>query len=120
VFAALARPTGPDRARRARHRGGWQIEAPQHALEALPAAAPAAGVGEAQQGSGGAGMKGAAPRSRRGLAIRADLPYDLSVPLRFIAPCLPSPAEKPPSGPAWLHEIKHDGFRMMARRDAAG
>jgi ATP-dependent DNA ligase len=39
---------------------------------------------------------------------------------RFIEPCLPSRAEKPPSGPGWLHEIKHDGFRMMARRDAAG
>ena len=23
-------------------------------------------------------------------------------------------------GPGWLHEIKHDGFRIMARRDGAG
>ncbi len=38
----------------------------------------------------------------------------------FIEPCLPSPAKRPPSGPDWLHEIKHDGFRIMARRDAAG
>src|SRR6185295_5627438 len=37
----------------------------------------------------------------------------------FIPPCLPTPAQKPPSGPTWLHEIKHDGFRMMIRRDAA-
>ncbi len=37
-----------------------------------------------------------------------------------IAPCLPSPAKRPPTGPNWLHEIKHDGFRIMARRDAAG
>jgi bifunctional non-homologous end joining protein LigD len=22
--------------------------------------------------------------------------------------------------PGWLHEIKHDGFRIMARRDGAG
>ena len=22
-----------------------------------------------------------------------------------------------PAGPGWLHEIKHDGFRIMARRD---
>ncbi len=35
-------------------------------------------------------------------------------------PCLPSPAQSPPSGPNWLHEIKHDGFRIMARRDSAG
>jgi bifunctional non-homologous end joining protein LigD len=37
-----------------------------------------------------------------------------------IEPCLPSPAERPPSGDCWLHEIKHDGFRVMARRDGAG
>ena len=36
-----------------------------------------------------------------------------------IEPCLPSPAKPPPSGPGWLHEIKHDGFRLIARRDAA-
>jgi bifunctional non-homologous end joining protein LigD len=39
---------------------------------------------------------------------------------RFIAPCLPSPAERPPVSPGWLHEIKHDGYRLMARCDAAG
>jgi ATP-dependent DNA ligase len=38
----------------------------------------------------------------------------------FIEPCLPSPAKTPPPGPDWLHEIKHDGFRILARRDAAG
>src|SRR5579864_9381728 len=40
--------------------------------------------------------------------------------LGIIEPCLPSPAKVPPSGPGWLHEIKHDGFRIMARRDSAG
>jgi bifunctional non-homologous end joining protein LigD len=40
--------------------------------------------------------------------------------LGIIEPCLPSPADRPPSGPGWLHEIKHDGFRIMARRDTAG
>src|SRR4051812_39183696 len=38
----------------------------------------------------------------------------------FIEPCLPSPADKPPSGANWIHEIKHDGFRLMARRDPVG
>src|SRR5215471_14558384 len=33
--------------------------------------------------------------------------------LGIIEPCLPSPAKAPPSGPGWLHEIKHDGFRIM-------
>jgi bifunctional non-homologous end joining protein LigD len=40
--------------------------------------------------------------------------------LGIIEPCLPSPAKAPPSGPGWLHEIKHDGFRILARRDSAG
>ena len=35
----------------------------------------------------------------------------------FIEPCLPRRADKPPAGPDWIHEIKHDGFRIMARRD---
>ena len=39
--------------------------------------------------------------------------------LEIIEPCLPSPAKAPPSGPGWIHEIKHDGFRIMARRDDA-
>jgi bifunctional non-homologous end joining protein LigD len=40
--------------------------------------------------------------------------------LGIIEPCLPSPAKAPPSGSGWLHEIKHDGFRILARRDGAG
>src|SRR6516164_9271979 len=39
--------------------------------------------------------------------------------LWIIEPCLPSPAKAPPSGPGWIHEIKHDGFRILARRDGA-
>jgi bifunctional non-homologous end joining protein LigD len=38
----------------------------------------------------------------------------------FIEPCLPSSAKVPSSGPDWIHEIKHGGFRIMARRDAGG
>ena len=38
----------------------------------------------------------------------------------FIEPCLPSLAKSPPGGPDWLHEIKHDGFRIMAWRDGGG
>src|SRR6516225_6225243 len=41
-------------------------------------------------------------------------------PSKLIESCLPSPAKVPPSGPGWLHEIKHDGFRILARRDTAG
>jgi bifunctional non-homologous end joining protein LigD len=39
--------------------------------------------------------------------------------LGIIEPCLPSPAKAPPSGPGWIYEIKHDGFRILARRDSA-
>ena len=35
----------------------------------------------------------------------------------FVAPMLASPADKPPSGPKWVHEIKHDGYRIQARID---
>jgi hypothetical protein len=35
----------------------------------------------------------------------------------FIEPCLPSKVARPSSGPLWVHEIKHDGYRLMARRD---
>ncbi len=38
----------------------------------------------------------------------------------LIEPCLPKPAKAPPSGPGWIHEIKHDGFRIIARRDSLG
>jgi bifunctional non-homologous end joining protein LigD len=38
----------------------------------------------------------------------------------FIEPCLPSAVERPPSGSNWVHEIKHDGYRLMARRDSVG
>ena len=34
----------------------------------------------------------------------------------FVWPCLPVSAPKPPSGTDWLHEIKHDGFRVIARK----
>jgi bifunctional non-homologous end joining protein LigD len=35
-------------------------------------------------------------------------------------PCIPTQADRPPSGPGWLHEIKHDGFRLIAHREATG
>jgi len=36
-----------------------------------------------------------------------------------IEPCLARPAKEPPLGPGWIHEIKHAGFRIMARRDGS-
>jgi ATP-dependent DNA ligase len=40
-----------------------------------------------------------------------------TLPTGFIAPCLPTNAHTLPSGGLWLHEIKHDGFRIIARKD---
>ena len=40
-----------------------------------------------------------------------------TLPAGFIAPCLPTKTDKLPSGGLWLHEIKHDGFRIIARKN---
>jgi ATP-dependent DNA ligase len=34
----------------------------------------------------------------------------------LIDPCIPTRANKPPAGPKWIHEIKHDGYRLIARK----
>ncbi len=36
----------------------------------------------------------------------------------MIKPCQPTLSDKAPSGPQWLHEIKHDGYRMIARKSS--
>ena len=57
-------------------------------------------------------------RSRTGRATPArGAPMMLRRPSGFIQPCLPSRAVRLPSGPLWIHEIKHDGYRLMVRRD---
>jgi bifunctional non-homologous end joining protein LigD len=45
--------------------------------------------------------------------------YSAAMPLPrgFVPPCLPTRAPQPPSGDTWVHEIKHDGFRVIARKD---
>ena len=40
--------------------------------------------------------------------IPADSPF---------SPCIPTRALAPPTGERWVHEIKHDGFRLIARRE---
>jgi bifunctional non-homologous end joining protein LigD len=35
----------------------------------------------------------------------------------FVPPCIPTRAYKVPVGPDWVHEIKHDGYRLQVRRD---
>jgi bifunctional non-homologous end joining protein LigD len=40
--------------------------------------------------------------------------------LGFVPPCIPTRAAKPPAVPGWVHEIKHDGYRLEVRRDGDG
>jgi hypothetical protein len=42
-----------------------------------------------------------------------------SVPHAAPQACLPTSTPSPPAGPNWLHEIKHDGYRMLAHHDGA-
>jgi bifunctional non-homologous end joining protein LigD len=35
---------------------------------------------------------------------------------RLIEPCIPTLASRPPVGLQWVHEIKHDGYRLIARK----
>src|SRR5262245_33558126 len=44
---------------------------------------------------------------RRLSAERSIPPFD---------PCLPRSADEPPTGPGWIDEVKHDGFRILAHR----
>ena len=61
-------------------------------------------------------MPGTAASRRAGSPIRM---IHVLAYLSSIEPCLPRPAKEPPLGPGWIHEIKHDGFRIMARRDGS-
>jgi bifunctional non-homologous end joining protein LigD len=35
------------------------------------------------------------------------------LPAGFVIPLQPVKASRPPSGPGWVHEIKHDGYRII-------
>jgi ATP-dependent DNA ligase len=42
--------------------------------------------------------------------------WRLNAPVGFVRPCERALVDHPPSGPGWLHEIKHDGFRVLVFR----
>jgi bifunctional non-homologous end joining protein LigD len=46
-----------------------------------------------------------------------DLAARRPLPSGFIGPCLPTLSRSVPSDPRWVHEIKHDGYRLICRRD---
>ncbi len=37
----------------------------------------------------------------------------ISAPPGFIQPCRPTVADRPPIGPGWVHELKHEGYRLQ-------
>src|SRR5712671_3870403 len=39
-----------------------------------------------------------------------------ALPAGFVVPCIPSVSKVAPSGPQWIHEIKHDGYRLIVRK----
>jgi bifunctional non-homologous end joining protein LigD len=41
-------------------------------------------------------------------------------PVGFVEACLPSAVDRIPVRGEWLHEIKYDGYRLQARKDASG
>jgi bifunctional non-homologous end joining protein LigD len=38
------------------------------------------------------------------------------MPQRLFEPCIPTRAAKVPSGQHWIHEVKHDGYRLIVQR----
>ena len=40
-------------------------------------------------------------------------------PSGFVEPCQPSKVARQLSGPLWVHELRHDGYRLMVRRDGS-
>jgi len=55
-------------------------------------------------------------RAMPALPSHTDRRRSVTLPAGFIHPCLPMVAPRPPSGPDWRHEIKQDGFRIIARK----
>jgi bifunctional non-homologous end joining protein LigD len=39
------------------------------------------------------------------------------MPQRSFEPCIPTRGTKVPAGPDWIHEIKHDGYRLIVQRE---
>ena len=51
------------------------------------------------------------------MLMRSPLARDRRRPRGFIRPALPVLATKVPVGDGWIHELKHDGSRIVALKD---
>src|SRR6201987_689724 len=76
-----------------------------------------------------AGACGPPPTARQALALTWIRPHMAGMlwrtpprsrhplPAGFVKPCRPTLVPCPPAGPDWLHEIKHDGYRILACKE---
>jgi len=58
-------------------------------------------------------------KSEEGLGLSFSQNYLSAVPKIAFEPCIPTRGTKVPAGRDWLHEIKHDGYRLIVQRDGA-
>ena len=54
------------------------------------------------------------------MLMRSPLARERRSSAGFIRPAQPVLADRPPSGSGWSFEIKHDGFRIVSRKDRDG
>ncbi len=74
-------------------------------------------MGRAVYGSGcGAALAGPLHRIAMPWTFSRKSPRRLT-PAGFIQPALPTLVDIPPRGAKWIHEIKHDGYRLIARKE---
>jgi bifunctional non-homologous end joining protein LigD len=45
--------------------------------------------------------------------VRNSRGWPKNAPAGFIQPCRPTVAQRPPRGESWVHELKHDGYRLQ-------
>src|SRR3954465_3265761 len=50
-------------------------------------------------------------------SARTRLARDRRRPEGFVEPMLATPVQRVPTGPEWQFEVKHDGYRMIARAE---
>jgi ATP-dependent DNA ligase len=62
-------------------------------------------------------LDGVTDAAARRIDSNANQAVHACVPKRLYEPCLPTVATSVPTGPEWLRELKHDGFRLLIHRD---
>src|SRR6476646_341904 len=58
-------------------------------------------------------------RAGRECAFLLPFSYFTSMRKTAFEPCIPTRGTQVPAGPEWLHEIKHDGYRLIVQREGS-